>query len=130
MRLCQLTLRFTSVADGTAREVVVPLSAEATTHGSDVSAHADGPMVETVQRMEVAKQLAMAATAYESGHKDQAVGIFDSIRRQFGLSADALAGDDLVAVENRMRQGGSEGSTAAKSLTSKTMKSFGQNNTY
>jgi Ca-activated chloride channel family protein len=128
--LGEVSLRFTSVADGSVRSVPLALAAEATTSQSDVDAHADAAMVETVKKMEVAKQLAQAATAYESGDRARAVGIFDSIRNQFGMSADALAGEDLSATQRRMQQGGDEGSSAAKGLTTKTMKSFGQNNTY
>jgi Ca-activated chloride channel homolog len=126
----ELVLRFVRVSDGTVQEVPVAFSAEATSSSSEVQAHSDALMVETVQKMEVAKQLASAAAAYESGDRDKAVSIFDGIRRQFGMSADALAGDDLTAVQGRMRQGGSTGAAEAKQLTNKTMKSFGQNNTY
>ncbi|MBL8954681.1 MAG: hypothetical protein JNK82_28140 [Myxococcaceae bacterium] len=55
-----------------------------------------------------------------------AIGIItlfgDNIRRLFGMSADALAGDDNIAQRNTTR--------AATSLTNKTMQNFGQNNTY
>jgi len=80
--------------------------------------------------MEVSKQMAAAASAYESGNREQAYNIFDGIRRQFGMSADALADDDLALTERRMRAGDADGARAAKSLTDKTMKNFGQNNTY
>ncbi len=45
----------------------------------------------------------------------------DNIRKLFGASAAALAGNDNVA---------NDGQTASKDLKQKTMKSFGQNNTY
>ena len=55
-----------------------------------------------------------------------AIGIItlfgDNIRRLFGMSADALAGDSSITQRNVTR--------ANDNLTNKTMKSFGQNNTY
>ncbi|NOK23268.1 hypothetical protein [Corallococcus carmarthensis] len=45
----------------------------------------------------------------------------DNIRKLFGASAAALAGEDNVA---------NEGQTASDALKKKTMKNFGQNNTY
>jgi pilus assembly protein Flp/PilA len=57
-----------------------------------------------------------------------AIGIItlfgDNIRRLFGMSADALAGESSVAQANTT----SASSNAA--LTKKTMKNFGQNNSY
>jgi pilus assembly protein Flp/PilA len=57
-----------------------------------------------------------------------AIGIItlfgDNIRRLFGMSADALAGDSNISQRNTS---GAGNNTA---LTNKTMKSFGQNNTY
>ena len=57
-----------------------------------------------------------------------AIGIItlfgDNIRRLFGMSADALAGESNVAQANT-----SQGSQNAN-LTKKTMKNFGQNNAY
>ncbi len=55
-----------------------------------------------------------------------AIGIItlfgDNIRRLFGMSADALAGDSEIAQRNTKK--------ADAALTNKTMKSFGQNNAY
>jgi pilus assembly protein Flp/PilA len=54
-----------------------------------------------------------------------AIGIItlfgDNIRRLFGMSADALAGHSDIANSNTK--------DASTSLTNKTMKNFGQNNT-
>ena len=47
----------------------------------------------------------------------------NNIRRLFGMSADALAGDDNIAQRN------SSGAGNDTNLTKKTMKNFGQNNT-
>jgi pilus assembly protein Flp/PilA len=46
----------------------------------------------------------------------------DNIRRLFGMSADALGGDDNIAQRNTTK--------ASAAVTDKTMKNFGQNNTY
>jgi Flp pilus assembly pilin Flp len=46
----------------------------------------------------------------------------DNIRRLFGMSSDALGGDDNIAQRNTTK--------ATAAVTDKTMKSFGQNNTY
>jgi Flp pilus assembly pilin Flp len=46
----------------------------------------------------------------------------DNIRRLFGMSSDALGGDDNIAQRNTTK--------ATGAITDKTMKSFGQNNTY
>ena len=55
-----------------------------------------------------------------------AIGIItlfgDNIRRLFGMSADALGGDSSIAQRNTTR--------ASAGITNKTMKNFGQNNTY
>lgn len=57
-----------------------------------------------------------------------AIGIItlfgDNIRRLFGMSADALAGDSNIAQRN------TSGAGNQTNLTAKTMKNFGQNNTY
>ena len=128
--LGSLVLRYVGATDGVTREVPVKLSAVATSSASEVQAHSDPQLITLSQRMEVSKQMAAAASAYESGNREQAYSIFDGIRRQFGMQADALAGDDLALTERRMRTGDAEGARAAKSLTDKTMKNFGQNNTY
>jgi Flp pilus assembly pilin Flp len=47
----------------------------------------------------------------------------DNIRRLFGMSADALAGQDNISQRN------TEGAGADQDLTKKTMKNFGQHNT-
>ena len=56
-----------------------------------------------------------------------AIGIItlfgDNIRRLFGMSADALAGDDNITQRNTSGAGNDQ------NLTKKTMKNFGQNNT-
>src|SRR5690349_18150059 len=55
-----------------------------------------------------------------------AIGIItlfgDNIRRLFGMSADALAGDDNIAQRNTTK--------ASNTLTNKSMKNFGENNAY
>ena len=57
-----------------------------------------------------------------------AIGIItlfgDNIRRLFGMSADALAGESDVAQANTASASGNA------ALTKKTMKNFGQNNAY
>src|SRR5438552_3902962 len=57
-----------------------------------------------------------------------AIGIItlfgDNIRRLFGMSADALAGDDGITNRN------TPGAGADAKLNKKTMKNFGENNTY
>ncbi len=57
-----------------------------------------------------------------------AIGIItlfgDNIRRLFGMSADALAGEDSVAQAN------TTGASTNAALNKKTMKNFGQNNAY
>jgi Ca-activated chloride channel homolog len=128
--LGKLVLRYVGANDGVSREVPLRLAAQATTSASEVAAHSDPQLITLAQRMEVSKQMAAAASAYESGNREQAYSIFDGIRRQFGQSADALAGDDLALTERRMRAGSDDGARAAKVLTDKTMKNFGQNNTY
>ncbi len=56
-----------------------------------------------------------------------AIGIItlfgDNIRRLFGMSADALAGDDNISQRNTC------GAGMDPNLTKKTMRNFGQNNT-
>jgi pilus assembly protein Flp/PilA len=56
-----------------------------------------------------------------------AIGIItlfgDNIRRLFGMSADALAGDDNITNRNTSGAGNDQ------NLNKKTMKNFGQNNT-
>ena len=56
-----------------------------------------------------------------------AIGIItlfgDNIRRLFGMSADALAGDDNIQQRNTSGAGNDQ------NLTKKTMRNFGQNNT-
>ena len=46
----------------------------------------------------------------------------DNIRRLFGMASDGLGGDDNIAQRNTTK--------ASAAVTDKTMKNFGQNNTY
>jgi Ca-activated chloride channel family protein len=82
------------------------------------------------------RQMVLAAQAFKEGNRDQAFAMLDNVRRLFGKSADALAGDSEVTTKTleRWRGIGSNDSAAigheANSLEKKSMKSFGQNNTY
>lgn len=128
--LGELSLRYVGAENGLVKEAPLSLAAEATGRAGEVQAHSDAKVLELAQRMDITRHLAAAASAYESGDRTKALGIFDGIRKQFGMSADALAGDDLAATERQLRAGDAEGARAAKSLTNKTMRNFGQNNVY
>ncbi|MHB8879120.1 MAG: vWA domain-containing protein, partial [Myxococcaceae bacterium] len=92
----------------------------------------DQAVTENANRAVSAQQLTLAAAAYERGDRASAFGILDNMRSLFGMSADALAGDDLGAVKTRWAAAktGEEVRYEAKSMEKKAMKNFGENNAY
>jgi Ca-activated chloride channel family protein len=110
------------------QSAAVPLSAEPTPDPEVVKASEHADVLDLSRKLDLNVRLAEATRAYESGDSTKAIGLLDNIRSLFGASADALAGDDLVAVRSNWQRGGDDGSRANKNLTMKTMKNFGQNN--
>jgi Ca-activated chloride channel family protein len=104
------------------------LSVVATTDAREVELATHADVVELAHKADVNVQLREAERAYDSGDTGHALDLLDNIRRTFGMSADALAGDDLAQVDRRWRAGGDDGARASKGLTMKTMRNFGQNN--
>lgn len=130
VELAEVKLRYLDLESDRPQEEAFALSAQATLDPADVEAHADAQVVERAKKVDVARQLQQASAAYQRGDRGSALDIFGNIRRQFGMSADALAGESLDDAEKKLRSGGNDGARTAKDLTAKTMKSFGQNNTY
>lgn len=92
----------------------------------------DAVVQENADRAETAKQLTLAAAAYEAGDRATAFAGLDNIRRLFGQSADALAGESLVEVKSRWSAAKTdeEVRTQAKGTQLKSIKNFGNNNAY
>jgi Ca-activated chloride channel family protein len=114
--------------DRALRSSPLPLAAKATDNADELAAYQHADVVELSRKADLNVRLAEAEKAYESGDSTRALGLLGNIRTLFGASADALAGDDLGAVQNNWRKGGDDGARASKELTLKTMKNFGQNN--
>jgi len=106
-----------------------PLTATVVYDAAQVAAAADAKVKEMETRVELATRVQEAQRVYESGDTTKALDLMASVRRLFGSSADALAGDESV-LEASWRKGGDDARRVNLGLTNKTMQNFGQNNTY
>lgn len=106
---------------------ITTLRAPITADAQRALENADPAVVEHAARAEAARHMQAAAALMREGKSDEAERTlsfgYDSLRKTFGSSANALAGDmrttrGLSASEN------------AKNFESKSMKNFGHNNSY
>ncbi len=97
-------------------------------------AHADADATVAVNRALGARHMEEAAEAFREGRRDRGLALLDNVRSLFGASAQALSGDIQELEQTRAALAGAESPDAvqdgAKRLKSKSMKHFGQNNSY
>lgn len=128
------TLRYVDVERDANAEARLTLEAGVTEDAALVRANLDKEVRVHATRALGAKELRAAAEAMKSGDKTRALGLMDNARRIFGASASALSGE-LADVERTRAAYSSEKDEAAvrrraMDLNRKTMKSFGQENSY
>ncbi len=142
--LAQVTLRYRDVRSEVDREAALSLGAKLTDDVLTVNDHADPAVRATLVRAQAAEQMKVAAAAYRRGDRESAFQGMDSIRRMFGASADALAGNAAVSDAlrgdeqemekqlNKMKGLNNFGDTnaAANDLDGKSLKHFGATNSY
>ncbi len=122
-------VRFTDVKADAPAQLSWPLTAVATSEAPQVTAESNAPVLAMAKTVDLATQVQQAQAAYERGDTKSALDMMASVRRVFGMSADALAGDESV-LEANWRRGGDAAKRVNLELTNKTMRNFGQNNTY
>jgi Ca-activated chloride channel homolog len=112
----------------------VALTARATEEPSVVRAHLDKDVRVHAHRALGTQQMRAAAEEMKRGNRQSALNLMGSARSLFGASASALAGD--IADLDRTRdayenaQSDSERRNQARSLQTKSIKNFGQENAY
>jgi Ca-activated chloride channel homolog len=99
-----------------------------------VRAHLDREVRVYAVRALGARELQAAAEEMKRGNRDRALGMLDNARSLFGTSADALAGELADVDRTRAAYLNAQDETAVKrealQLHRKSLKTFGQNNSY
>lgn len=134
VELLGAALRYVDVERDGPAEARLALSAKVTEDAALVRANLDTEVRVHATRALGAKELRAAAEEMKRGNKQAALGLMDNARRIFGSSASALSGE-LADVDRTKAAYSSEQDEAskrrqAKDLNRKTMKSFGQDNSY
>ncbi|TSC24074.1 VWA domain-containing protein [Corallococcus sp. Z5C101001] len=127
-------LSYVDVTADLPAQVKLALGAKVTNDDQVVHANLDRDVRVHAIRALGTQQLHAAAEAMKSGNRSGALDLLGSARRLFGSSADALAGElaDLDQTQAAYRNAQSDDDVRREvfSLKKKTMKNFGQNNTY
>ncbi|MBU8900038.1 VWA domain-containing protein [Corallococcus sp. M34] len=125
---------YLDVARDTPAKSRLALSAEVTTDDARVRAHLDRDVRVHAIRALGAKQMLLAADEMRKGNQQEAMGMLDNVRRLFGSSSAALAGElaELDETQAAYGQARDEGTKRREllNLQKKTMKNFGQSNSY
>ncbi|RKI67915.1 VWA domain-containing protein [Corallococcus sp. AB049A] len=134
MKVLDAEVSYVDVAAGTPNQVKLALDAKVTNDAQVVHANLDRDVRVHAIRALGTQQLQAAAEAMKSGDRAGALDLLGNARRLFGASASALSGE-LADVEQTQAAYGNARSDAdvrdaAMSLKKKTMKNFGQNNSY
>lgn len=137
--MVKASLRYTDVKTKEARSAEVATVAELVADKAAMDARLDKDVAVAGMRALGAMMVTQAAQAYQSGREHEAAGMFDNVRRLFGSSADALGGDTTLVAESKVISGyesqlkGSSGAQLnhrVKALQKKSLKDFGNSNTY
>lgn len=127
-RLVELRLRHRDLQKEAIVESKLALSAPVTHDASLALSSADPEILRHAARAELAKQAQLAAVHVRAGRREEAARSlelsFDGFRKIFGMSADSLSGQDTAEYRAMIQSGN------VKALENKSMKSFGENNTY
>ena len=127
--LGEVRARFFDVQARAAAQVEQQLTAAVTGDANEVNAASNTEVMEMVKAVDITTRVQQAQAAYERGDTTSAFDIMANTRRLFGMSADALAGDE-ASIEGNWRRGGEDARRANLNLNKKTMKNFGENNAY
>jgi Ca-activated chloride channel homolog len=122
------SLWFVDVQKGSVASALAPLSAQVGNE-AQVAAGENADVAEMAKRVDISARVAQAQAAYSRGDPKSAFDIMASTRQLFGASVDALAGE-VDVIEGNWRRGGDYARRTEMQLTKKTMKNFGQNNSY
>jgi Ca-activated chloride channel family protein len=127
-------LRYWDVGAERQVETELGLTAKVTEDEAVVRANLDREVRVYAVRALGARELQAAAEEMKRGNRDRALGMLDNARRLFGSSADALAGELADVDRTRAAYLNAQDETAVKrealQLHRKSLKTFGQNNSY
>lgn len=134
LELLRATVRYIDVETDRPAEAQVVLTARSTEEPQVVRAHLDKDVRVHAHRALGTQQMRAAAEEMKRGNRQSALSLMGNARRFFGASASALSGD--IADLDRTRdayenaQSESEQRNHARSLQTKSIKNFGQENAY
>jgi Ca-activated chloride channel family protein len=134
LELLGASLRYVDVQKDGPMEARLALSARVTDDAALVRANLDKEVRVHATRALGAKELRAAAEEMKRGNKQAALGLMDNARRIFGASASALSGEladlDRSRAAYSTAKDDSQVRREAMQLHQKTMKNFGQENSY
>lgn len=127
-------LRYWDVEAARPVEVALGLSAKVTEDEALVRANLDQEVRVYAVRALGARQMQAAAEEMKRGNREKALGLLDSARGLFGTSAEALSGELADVDQTRAAYLNARDETSVKrealQLHRKSLKTFGQNNSY
>jgi Ca-activated chloride channel family protein len=127
-------LRYFEVESAQARRADLALTAQVTEDEALVRAHLDKEVRVHANRALGARELQAAAEEMKRGNRDRALGMLSNARNLFGASADALSGEMEDVEKTRASYLNARDETSqrreALQLHRKSLKTFGQNNSY
>ncbi len=127
-------LDYEDVRSGQPTRMALGLTAKVTEDEALVRANLDTEVRVHAVRALGAKELQAAAEEMKRGNRERALGLLGNARRMFGSSAEALAGEiaDVEQTEATYRNAQDETSVKQEALKlhRKSLRSFGQNNSY
>ncbi|CAM4424328.1 vWA domain-containing protein [Corallococcus exiguus] len=134
MNVLDASVSYVDVAADLPSQVTVALGAKVTNDVQVVHANLDRDVRVHAIRALGTQQLQAAAEQMQSGNRESALSFLTNARKLFGASASALAGE-LADVDKTQAAYGSAQSDSdvrreALDLKKKTMKNFGQSNSY
>jgi len=127
-------LGYFEVESALAKRVDLALTARVTDDETRVRANLDKEVRVHANRALGARELQAAAEEMKRGNRDRALGMLSNARSLFGASADALAGEMEDVEKTRASYLNAQDETAVRrealQLHRKSLKTFGQNNSY
>jgi Ca-activated chloride channel family protein len=127
-------LRYWDVEAARQVEVALGLSAKVTEDEALVRTNLDQEVRVYAVRALGARQMQAAAEEMKRGNRERALGLLDNARSLFGTSAEALSGELADVDQTRAAYLNARDETSVKrealQLHRKSLKTFGQNNSY
>ncbi|MFY0562815.1 vWA domain-containing protein [Archangium lansingense] len=127
-------LRYQDVEADRLVEVALALAAKVTEDEEEVRSHLDQEVRVHAVRALGAREMQAAAEEMKRGNRQKALGMLDNARTLFGSSADALAGELADVDRTKAAYLNAQDETSVKrealQLHRKSLKTFGQNNSY